>query len=247
MDKNSMLYWWPKVKHIRVPKPETIIIEIGYRQLLQMLDLDGKPLFREIREKIIAVAEQLGYPLFVRTDMASGKHDWENSCYVASRDQLWRNIYRVVEFNEIADILGLQPEALVFRKYVPLEASFKAFYGRMPVARERRYFVRDGKVECHHPYWPEGAISEWEDRTADLRALGLGSIENLPPNWRELLAELNTETTEEVKVLTAYADEIGQAVGQGYWSADFAKGRDGVWYFIDMAEGHRSWHPTCQV
>ncbi|SMB97817.1 hypothetical protein SAMN00808754_1962 [Thermanaeromonas toyohensis ToBE] len=229
------------MKDTRVPKPETIIVETGYRPLLKMLD--GEPLPEDIKARIIDATEQLGYPLFVRTDMASGKHDWQNSCYVASSAKLWSNIYRVVEFNEIADILGLQPEALVFRKYIPLEAAFKAFYGRMPVAKERRYFVRDGKVECHHPYWVAEAIGEWWYRVNDLAVKYPDKIGLLPENWPSILAELNRETPEEVELLTAYAEEIGRAIGEGYWSVDFAKGQDGVWYFIDMAEGEQSWHP----
>jgi len=208
--------------------------------------LDGEPLPEDIKAKIMAAAEQLGYPLFVRTDKASGKHDWENSCYVASIERLWRNIYGVVEFNELADVFGLQPEALVFRRYIPLEATFKAFYGRMPVAKERRYFVRDGKVECHHPYWIEDAIGEWWERAKELVAIRSDKLELLPENWKEILAELNRETDEEIELLTAYAEEIGRALGEGYWSVDFAKGKDGVWYFIDIAEGHRSWHPVCK-
>ncbi|MGB9660682.1 MAG: ATP-grasp domain-containing protein [Moorellaceae bacterium] len=247
MDKSSMLYWWPKVKDISVPKPETIIIRIGYRPLLGMLD--GEPLRPDLHAKIMAATRQLDYPLFVRTDQASGKHDWERTCYVDYSGTLWKNIYRLIEFNEIAGVFGLQPEALVFRKYIPLEAPFKAFYGQMPVARERRYFVRDGGVECHHPYWIEDAISEWWERVAELGAAGVlkawdqDKLEPLPTNWREVLAELNNETQEEIKLLTAYAEEIGRAIGKGYWSVDFAKGQDGVWYFIDMAEGEKSWHP----
>lgn len=236
-----MLYWWLKTKDTQVPKPETIIIETGYGPLLDMLD--GKPLPEVVKAKITAATERLGYPLFVRTDKASGKHDWENSCYVASPDKLWSNIYRVVEFNEMADILGLAPEALVFRRYISLEAPFKAFYGKMPVAKERRYFVRNGKLKCHHPYWPEDAISEWWETAKELTTIRPGKLELLPEDWRKILAELNKETQEEIDLLTAYAEEIGQAIGAGYWSVDFAKGQDGTWYFIDMAEGERSWHP----
>lgn len=233
MDRNSMLYWWPKVKDNYVLKPETIIVETGYEPLIGMLE--GSLLPQKTMEEIAAAAEQLGYPLFVRTDQSSGKHDWENSCFVRTPDRLMGNIRRVVEFNELADIMELHPEALVFRKYIPLQAAFKAFYGNMPVAEERRYFVRDGKAECHHPYWPEEAIEEWaKDHHHSV----------LPENWRKLLAAQNTELNPEIGLLTSYAEQIGRKV-EGYWSVDFAKSREGSWYFIDMAEGDMSWHPEC--
>lgn len=40
---------------------------------------------------------------------------------------------------------------------------------------------------------------------------------------------------------------FGRVMGEGYWSVDFAKGQDGTWYFIDMAEGDQSWHPRHEL
>lgn len=242
-NKSSMLYWWPLVKDVPVPKPETVVVETGYTALVGMLD--GKPLPDNVRKRILATARQIGYPLFVRTDQASGKFDWKSACFVESEEKLFRNIYNIVEFNELADLMGLRPEALVFRKYIPLEAGFKAFYGGMPVAKERRYFIRDGKVECHHPYWVEDAISKWWRRAKEVAAVRPDKIEPLPENWKEILAKVNRETPEEVELLTSYAEENGKVI-DGYWSVDFAMGKDGVWYFIDMAEGEKSWHPECR-
>jgi len=238
-----MCYWWPRVKGVPVPKPKTVIVETGYSVLREMLE--GKPLPDNFRREILGATRQIGYPLFVRTDHASGKFDWKNACFVESEEKLFGNIYNIVEFNELADLIGLQPEALVFRRYIPLEAGFKAFHGGMPVAKERRYFVRDGKVECHHPYWVEDAIGKWWCRAKEVAAVKPNKIELLPENWKEILAGLNRETPEEVKLLTSYAEKIGKAM-DGYWSVDFAKGKDGIWYFIDMAEGRKSWHPACQ-
>ena len=65
---------------------------------------------------------------------------------------------------------------------------------------------------------------------------------NLPNNWRSLLADLNHESKEEIKLLTDYAEQLGKYLS-GYWSLDFAKGQDGNWYFIDAALGEQSWHP----
>ena len=58
---------------------------------------------------------------------------------------------------------------------------------------------------------------------------------------------LNTETPEEVALLSGYASELGRIL-EGYWSVDFCCDRDGKWWFIDAAEGNASYHwPDCSV
>lgn len=229
MDKNSMMYWYPFAELTDIPMPKTIIIWVGRFNLLNMLD--GKPLPNHIINFIKEGAKEIGYPLFLRTDLASAKHDWKNTCYVPSEDVLMQHIYEVVEFNDMAGMVGLPFQAIALREYIPLESTFTAFRGDMPVAKERRYFIRNGKVQCHHPYWIEEAINKGSNQ--------------LPKNWQELLAELNKEDSEEISLLTSYSEKLGQYLGQ-YWSVDFAKGKNGIWYFIDAALGEQSWHPSCQ-
>jgi len=60
------------------------------------------------------------------------------------------------------------------------------------------------------------------------------------------LKELNTETTDEIEILTGYAEMVARVL-DGYWSVDFAYGKNGKWYLIDMATGEHSWHPECKV
>lgn len=228
-DKNSMLYWWPLVANVDVPKPATIIIPVNTRTLCEMLD--GKPLPDDVQKKIYQAAHILGYPVFLRTDQASGKHFYRETCFVESKDKLMFNLYRVIEENECAGVFGLPYKAVVLREYIPLEAQFTAFWGELPIAKERRYFVRDGKVQCWHPYWPVEAVRQ-------------GMRRKDVPGWESMLTEINREDPEEIELLTEYAEKIAQRL-EGYWSVDFAKGRDGVWYFIDAAQGEDSWHPAC--
>ncbi|MEW6048649.1 MAG: ATP-grasp domain-containing protein [Bacillota bacterium] len=224
METSSLLFWWPRVRDVAVPKPKTVAVWAGWHTLAGLLD--GKPLPEEVRVLVEAAAAHLGYPLFLRTDLASCKHEWSRTCYVQSPENLWRNLYRVVDGNGVYD---LACEAIVLRQYIPLQHAFHAFWG-MPVARERRYFVRDGEVVCHHPYWPEESIRFFR-------------IEE-PPEWRDALRALNEEPPDEVELLSGYARELARVL-PGAWSLDFALGEDGRWYFIDAAEASRSWHPTC--
>jgi len=229
MNKDSLLFWWPRIQYLPIPMPRTEIFPVDRDLLLDAID--DPQLLMPFMPEISATASKIGYPLFLRTDQASGKHDWKNSCYVPNEEALRDHILKVIEFNEIADIFGLQYEALVFREFIELDWKFKAFWGEMPVARERRYFIKDSGILCHHPYWIEDAIaraSPWIQES----------------NWRELLKDLNTETNGEVKLLTEYSTEVASLL-EGYWSIDFAHAKDGRWILIDIATGENSWHPEC--
>ena len=111
-----------------------------------------------------------------------------------------------------------------------MDSKFTAFYGEMPVNPERRYFIKDGKIQCHHPYWIEEAIEKGTDS------------KKLPNNWKKVLKEINTETKEEIKLLSKYTNQIAKVFPKGYWSIDFCKAKDGEWILIDMATGGSSWH-----
>jgi hypothetical protein len=99
----------------------------------------------------------------------------------------------------------------------------------MPVNPERRYFVKDGAVLCHHPYWTKEAIAK-------------GTSGGLPKDWESIVEEINKETKEESEILTGCSQKVAKAL-DGFWSVDFCKAKDNRWILIDCAEGVRSWHP----
>jgi hypothetical protein len=136
------------------------------------------------------------------------------------------HILEITSFTRCCDIFGGLPiEAIVVREYIPMDSKYTAFHG-MPVSPERRYFIDNGKVVCHHAYWIKEAI-----------------IEPSATNWKELSDEMNKETPEEIELLTKYAELVGTVLPEGFWSVDFCKAKDGTWYLIDMAVGEESWHP----
>lgn len=231
--ESSMLNWYPKIKdHLRTPK--TVILPISVKDHHKMREaLDGEPFSKKIESKILSKADEIGYPLFLRSDQGSGKHDWKRTCYVPDRDSLISHVVGLLEWHECAGFMGLWWDALVFREFLHLESRFTAFWGGMPVCRERRVFVRDGVVECIHPYWPEDAIQE--DRNNPL-----------PADWKDQLHDLNDMCGEEIGQLSFMGKIFGQHL-PGYWSVDFAYGLDKHWWMIDAARGEISWHPIdCQ-
>lgn len=222
----SLCHWFPKVKDLGIPVPRTQICYVDRSQMYR--SIAGEQLPREYYRMFDqAVRDVRGYPLFIRTDLSSGKHLWKTTCYVEDGVNLLPNILRLCEANGTADIpgLSLQFEAIIFREFLDLATGFTAFRGEMPINKERRYFVRDGAVVCHHPYWPSESIL---GRTKDA-------------TWQEKLTALNAEDEEEIATLTSYAERVGGRL-PGFWSIDFAQTANGAWYLIDMADGGRSFH-----
>lgn len=225
MNYNSLIFWWPKTKDLGIAVPRTDIVECDGGKFMAMLEGEA-PIFPDDCKEIFEAADRIGYPLFLRSDLQSGKHGWKDTCYVESREKLFSHLLGVSEENALgACMFGPPFSAFVLREFLALEISFSAFYGEMPINRERRYFVNDGKIICHHPYWPDGAI---EGHT---KAEG----------WKEKLALLNEESAEEIGLLSDYALRVSAAL-PGFWSVDFARAQDGRWYLIDMALGGQSFH-----
>jgi hypothetical protein len=229
-----MLYWYPKIKDLDIHQPRTEIIPaqvVSEEDWISFIDT-GKPCFD--LERVKRACREIGYPVFVRTDQASGKHDWKNTCFIESQDKLVGNLRRIVEFSFMADILGLSIQAIVVRQYIPMVNLFTAFYGDLPINPEIRCFIEAGLVRCWHWYWIKEAIAE-----------------SKPPsvkNWERILAmtQRTLRTTDLEEVLVGAKKVADRFTDDGYWSVDFCKSQAGPWILIDMAEGERSWHDsTC--
>jgi len=230
MNKNSMFYWWPKVKDLDVLMPKTLMVrhEGAFKGKLSYSPIDGKPdqYFLDMLEGVKKAAKEIGYPVFIRSDELSNKHDWKDSCYVETEDQLYSHICNILEFTAMA--FGPNFYGVAVREFLALNWRFTSHWGKMPVAREFRMFVRDGELECWHPYWPPSAILE-------------PSIEN----WYPVLKEMQTLTQVELEHVEDIAETVGKAVG-GYWSVDVCQTNNGEWYMTDMAIGEDSYHwGTC--
>ncbi len=232
MNKDSLLFWYPLIQDLLIPQPKTSMRTLSEREKSQFGNwIEGQPskeithVLRDLR----AIIQKYGYPVFIRTDLASGKHSYKDSCFIPSEDKLKHNLAEVIEFNYCADIMGLPFEAIIVREFIELEAPFKAFWGNLPIAKERRLFIKEGKIDGYYPYWPEDAIKPDDEGF-------------LPDNWKEQLESLNKIDSRERKTLTKYAMLVAELL-EGYWLVDFAKSKNGEWILIDMATGERSWRP----
>jgi len=210
LNNNSFLYWWPLVKDLGIPVPKSTVCKID---------------LADVR----CAAECIGFPLFMRTDLCSGKHNWINSCFVSNASHIEENMITVIQDNVRWSMLGIHPQAMVLREFLALETAFVAFDGDMPINREFRYFIEDGNIQCMHPYWPETAFNRHPARMAH------------HPNWKERLRLLSQPDASQ-DIITEYVSRMTHL--KGSWSADFAKGKNGTWYLIDMALAHNSYHMT---
>lgn len=238
-EQSSMLFWWPKIQGLDIPMPKTRMLMLPKINIIEICG--SKPCGDEMAETLRKFTEELKMiarevqgnkddPVFMRTDQCSGKHEWRYTCFVEVVNDIGKHLLRLLEYNEMVGWMSFTDKAIAVREFIPLESSFIAFHGQMPVAKERRYFVRDGVVECRHEYWIEEAIRQ-----------GLEG-RNLPESiWLENLRALNHQSEDEIELLTRYAESAGKEIGD-YWSVDFAKAKDGRWLLIDMARGELSYH-----
>lgn len=238
-NKNSLLYWYPKIRDLPIRQPVTCWHPVDCFKILD------EPEYREsIVRQLLQIGEAFHYPLFMRTDLASAKHNYDSTCYVKSAHNLSGNLFRLADSNLAIDLIF---DHVVLREHISLASKFKAFEG-LPIAPERRYFIRDGEVLCRHPYWPWDALRFNDILCPD--NLGLEDrVDYINQKRKEisdlalqLLETMNRETDEEVALLTSYAEMVSRTL-PGAWSVDFAKARNGDWILIDMAEAKRSWHP----
>ncbi|EYF00089.1 ATP-grasp domain-containing protein [Chondromyces apiculatus] len=99
-----------------------------------------------------------GASLLLKDFVKSRKQDWYDACFirdVADED----NVRRVIR-----NFLELQGDAftggLVFREFIALRRVGVHPKSRMPLVNEWRFFVAQGKVVYHAPYWSDGASYE---------------------------------------------------------------------------------------
>ena len=216
MNGSSMLYWWPRVKHLDIPMPRTeIILQKESKEWIKVLNMGA--LSRKEHGVLKQTAANIGYPCFMKTDMFSSKHNYLTTCHVTDESALYANLFTLATDSYLNEI---EVNAIVLREHLDLIAPFNAFQD-LPIAKERRYFAEDGQIMNHQPYWPEEAITHSEQSP-------------LTENWKEELQKINHENPDEIKLLSHYASRLSREL-DGPWSFDFAQATDGTWYFIEAA------------
>ena len=230
-DSSSMNHWWGIISKLDIPVPKTKMIKLpSQRDQLELLG--GKPLDSQFYEELESIVKSLGkYPVFIRGDCTSAKHGWSHTCYIADENtNLPRHIFEMIDFTFGASMCGeLENNSLYIREFIPLKsAGFTAFAG-MPISKEVRCFIKDGKKQCQHEYWFAEAVGD----TASVS------------DYKKRLDDLNNLSNGDQKTIDGYLMLVAGKLSE-YWSVDFAQGEDDVWYLLDMARGETSYHHTCK-
>lgn len=230
--KNSLSYWFPLIQNL-VPVPKTEIITMPAAAKTDIWSLfDGKDTggtaVAKFADKVRTIGAQMGFPFFLRTDHTSAKHRWAQACCVGEDSDVAAQINVIVEYSELAGIIGLPWDTWVVREMLPTEpiGVCPNYYG-MPLCREFRVFAEDGIIMCYHSYWPVGALEQ-------------GGVSQP----MEAYARLSHISDEDLYTVLGYARTITRAL-TGAWSVDVLYTKRG-WYVTDMALAKNSWHmPGC--
>ena len=222
---NDFAFWYPLLKRIgmRTPKSNIIHTDIELVGLLEGEMPDGYSTFLcSLWEAVV----RMGLPCILRTGQLSNKHGWEGSCYLDDVKKLSAHVGDLVETSCMANIAGkpFPYSTWVVRELIPTIPLFYAFYGKMPITREFRFFIQAGKVQCYHPYWPAEAFENQPD-----------------DDWKTHIDTLQAISDDDLKELTLMADYVA-GYFEGYWSVDFLQASDGKWWLIDVALGSNSYH-----
>lgn len=258
-DRNDLAYWFPRLESTGVAVPKTVILNttFPFEEIM-----DGRRRTRQERRELgdfvfalhDAAMSVGGYPAFLRSGHMSGKHRFSLTCRIEGPRDWETHLMAIAENEAMAfmfETVGLGVWAV--REWLTLPHRFTIYKG-MPWATEARVFVRDGHVECVHPYWPIDAVEAGRPTRASAIA---GSITNVDDDWRAEWTRQFQTIADHTLVLSVLAERAARAF-DGYWSMDFAWGirpraavmADGQglgWTAIDMADGVRSYHwPECE-
>lgn len=233
INPNSALYWLPAAKKAAefyddVYVPETEVVQFDFMEALMMLE-GARPESFPWGELDSAACE-LGWPVFVRTDLTSAKHRGLDAVQANHADAVERVAEALVR--ESARKM-MKPAAFLVREWIDVDSEFEAFDG-LPIGVEFRVFATPDEVLCTHYYWPEESIEKanlpetlWKSRRDGLKHAR-------QPPWMDAAA-----------CTAAFEADFQHGVDEPSraWSVDFARDEDGRWYLIDMALAEDSWQP----
>ena len=227
MNPNSALIWLPALEAAGLPTPNTIIVPYNHGACLSIFDGDHSDEFERLCAAVLKAAGEIGFPVFIRTDLTSAKHSGPKAYKIENATDNPLAIGETLEDTEMKTWMDRDggAQAILVREFLTLESPFTAF-SNFPVSREFRFFADRERCLCWHPYWPEDAIEDHRPSRDD---------------WRELLADLQ-RTPENIAELSAMAISAVRACGGDAWSVDICRDTSGKWWITDMARAEDSFH-----
>lgn len=227
-NKNCFTQWFSTVEQCNIPAPESIVIDFPMHLTMAigdhaLNDADNAEM-TNIAEQIQAFGRKVGFPVFMKNSLFSGKHYWKETCLITenmSLDDICRNIFNLTEMSLC---IGVDFSVyLVIRKMIECKPAFTAFFGEMPVTEEYRVFANKGTVIGYQPYWPEAAIERPSSE-----------------NWASELKTISSASQTDLKDIFEMASQVTLKLDDSY-SVDFLKDSSGKFWLIDMALASESY------
>jgi hypothetical protein len=236
-ERTALSHWFPAVQKVlpteRYPKTILVAPPKGCR-LLRLLDGDEPTGLDEFEERLAEAAETIGYPVFLRSDLTSAKHEPGPPCVVRGEKALLRSVSDIVDYQVQNLITPIGLDCWAVREMLPITPAFYAF-GGLPIVPEVRLIVRGGRFERSFPYWPAAALEETARRVnGDPMSGGRFTLAMAAMK----LAANNAKDLRQMREMSeAVCTEL-----DGDWSIDWMK-TDRGWVLIDMADADLSWVP----
>lgn len=114
-------------------------------------ELQSEFAYSDFQQEIEVFGDQ---PIIVKDYVKSQKHYWNEACYIPNAADRANVIAVVTKFLELQD--ADLNEGLVFREFVALEALTNHSTSGMPLTKEFRVFIKNGRVMTMNKYWDEG-------------------------------------------------------------------------------------------
>lgn len=233
INPNSALYWLGAAEEVAseyddLHFPETEVVEFDFMEALPLLE--GRTPDNFPYGELDSAACDLGWPVFLRTDLTSAKHEGLDGIQAVDADDVQEVAADLVQ--ECA-MKTMRPGAFLVREWIDVDHEFRAF-GDLPIGVEFRVFATPDEHLCTHYYWPEDSIvrtseheSIWRNRRDELE------YARKPP-WLGAAARG-----------AAFEADFQHGIDEPEraWSVDFARDEDGDWWIIDMALAKDSWRP----
>lgn len=216
MNPGSASYWYPRIMgQLGFPSPRTVIVPMDFNALARSAAPQPEP--PPPLTDILKACDDIGYPVFIRSDLASAKLLGPNA-YRADKPE---DVQRAV-LGTAAAWLGLAtkspaPEAILVREWLDLDTAFTAFNGHK-IAREWRVFATPNRHLCTHFYWPHEAVQPGSpDRT----------------DWADALWAVRAEPPPDAALNTSAVTVARLCREAPAWAVDFARDTKGAWWVID--------------
>ena len=233
VDRNALSYWLPRIEAAGLPVPRTTLVEMNEAAFMGLCAIfDGKDSGDDYRSFIRALEDAAihdphrvaeAFPLFLRSDYTSAKHEWSKSCFVTDIPAIDTAVRSIAYFSMCVGCPLPIGSKWAIRELLPImPVTWCPNFAGMPVNREFRFFADEHGARAYQPYWPEQALLD-------------GGAPNRP-RW-PLLWEMSPEEMVELRDL---AEKAAKAAGPGEWSVDLLETERG-WFVTDMAAADSSY------